>query len=239
MLMSTSTVLFNRQRNGGKSSDRQRSRKEPCGELNSFSELKSIVYESLWFTAKIILKKWPSFAFIKQLECKKVSNEAVAPQIHYWLSRKDHISNGRGKKAKKVVFRNRSSEQCIAWYLRKYQKHFFSWIWPKKSIFKWKPIQGIYTSSYAVWYFPDNVNGQMLMEVSELEPRKGKHDTKCVKLSCPWYIHSLTILPIVNPGKENVSKWEGRSWNRKIYSFSSGDFTTSASSCGGSTLASS
>lgn len=46
----------------------------------------------------IILKKWPSSAFIKQLECKKMSNEAVKPQISYWFSRKDHIRNSRGKK---------------------------------------------------------------------------------------------------------------------------------------------
>lgn len=84
---------------------------EPRGDLNRFSEHKAIVYESLWFTAKIILKKWPSSAFIKQLECKKMSNEAVTPEIRYWFSRKDHIRNSRGKKkAKKVVFRNRSSE---------------------------------------------------------------------------------------------------------------------------------
>lgn len=170
---------------------------------------------------------------------QEVSNEVVTPQTHYWFSRKDHIRNRRGKK--------KSQGSCLQkqefWIMSclvpgKAPKSFFFWTWPKRSIFKWKSIQGIYVLSYVVWYFPDNVNGQMLMEVSELEPRKGEHDTKRVKLPCPSYGHRQAPVAIGNLRKENAPKWEG-SWNRKIYSFSFGDFTTSASNCGGSSLASS
>lgn len=39
-----------------------------------------------------------TFRFYKAARMQEVSNEAVTPQTHYWLSRKDHIRNRRGKK---------------------------------------------------------------------------------------------------------------------------------------------